>query len=239
MRESENQSRSGRGVWTGGDRRGLGAALTGRAAPHGQGPGPTDVARRRALAWGGWRERRDAWRPEEDRLAAAMRADPVPSVPADTRLRRRTTGGTSRGGGALLGAATTDERGTSTSRPAAPSAGVEKNDGRPTIRRIRRTSSRCAGQRRRFRRRIRQGSTTSSPQGKLAAEQNDYTRPTSAGSTSTPRGGAHRNLRTRRIELSKGAPVQVYVYFARSGGGIRRRTQRRRSPLVRLPVLRG
>ena len=80
MRESENQSRSGRGVWTAMATVAVSAlALTGRAASH-RAAGVSDQSSSLGAGRsrrGGWRERRDAWRPEEDRLAAAMRADPV------------------------------------------------------------------------------------------------------------------------------------------------------------------
>ena len=75
MRESNNHSRSGRGVWTAVATVAVSAlALTGRAASH-RAAGVSDQSSSLGAGrsrWGGWRERRDAWRPEEDRLAAAV-----------------------------------------------------------------------------------------------------------------------------------------------------------------------
>ena len=79
MRESENQSRSGRGVWTAMATVAVSAlALTGRAASH-RAAGVSDQSDQSSSLGagrsrrGGWRERRDAWRPEEDRLAEEAR----------------------------------------------------------------------------------------------------------------------------------------------------------------------
>ena len=76
---SDNHSRSAARVDRGGDRRGLGAGAD-RAGRIARAAGVSDQSSSLGAGrsrQGGWRERHDAWRPEEDRLAAAMRADPV------------------------------------------------------------------------------------------------------------------------------------------------------------------
>ena len=139
MRESENQSRSGRGVWTAMATVAVSAlALTGRAASH-RAAGVSDQSSSLGAGRsrrGGWRERRDAWRPEEDRLAAAMRADPVyhrylPTIYPGFDVNSDDWWHKPRAEAPSLGAATTDER-RDFDLPGLPPrrAGVEKNDGR-------------------------------------------------------------------------------------------------------------
>ena len=236
MRESENQSRSGRGVWTAMATVAVSAlALTGRAASH-RAAGVSDQSSSLGAGRsrrGGWRERRDAWRPEDDRLAAAMRADPVyhrylPTIYPGFDVNSDDWWHKPRAEAPSLGAATTDER-RDFDLPGLPPrrAGVEKNDGRRHDTKNKKNQFKVcldngAGS---WDVAFARGIDNLFVPGVCfgAVEQNDCHADADVvifNEHDFIWGGAHRNPRTRRIELPRKAhPNQVYVYFAHEAAG--------------------
>ena len=236
MRESNNHSRSGRGVWTAVATVAVSAlALTGRAASH-RAAGVSDQSSSLGAGRsrrGGWRERRDAWRPEEDRLAAAMRADPVyhrylPTIYPGFDVNSDDWWHKPRAEAPSLGAATTDER-RDFDLPGLPPrrAGVEKNDGRRHDTKNKKNQFKVcldngAGS---WDVAFARGIDNLFVPGVCfgAVEQNDCHADADVvifNEHDFIWGGAHRNPRTRRIELPRKAhPNQVYVYFAHEAAG--------------------
>ena len=239
MRESNNHSRSGRGVWTAMATVAVSAlALTGRAASH-RAAGVSDQSDQSSSLGagrsrrGGWRERRDAWRPEEDRLAAAMRADPVyhrylPTIYPGFDVNSDDWWHKPRAEAPSLGAATTDER-RDFDLPGLPPrrAGVEKNDGRRHDTKNKKNQFKVcldngAGS---WDVAFARGIDNLFVPGVCfgAVEQNDCHADADVvifNEHDFIWGGAHRNPRTRRIELPRKAhPNQVYVYFAHEAAG--------------------
>ena len=247
MRESDNHSRSGRGVWTAVATVAVSAlALTGRAASH-RAAGVSDQSSSLGAGRsrrGGWRERHDAWRPEEDRLAAAMRADPVyhrylPTIYPGFDVNSDDWWHKPRGEVPSSGAANADDAGRDFDLPGLPPrrAGIPStNDHRPGHGRPEKNKNKN-GKKNQFKVCLDNGAGSwdvafAKGIDNLfhpgvcfgAVEQNDCHASADVvifNEHDFIWGGAHRNAaRGGRIELpEKAHPSQVYVYFAHEAAG--------------------
>lgn len=245
MRESKNHSRSGRGAWTAVATVAVSAlALTGRAASH-RAAGVSDQSSSLGAGRsrrGGWRERRDAWRPEEDRLAAAMRADPVyhrylPTIYPGFDVNSDDWWHKPRGEVPSLGAASTDDERRDFDLPGLP----PRRAGVPSTNDDRRPDGRRHGTNENKKNQFKVCLDNGAGSWDVAfakgihnlfhpgvcfdtVEQNDCHATADVvifNEHDFIWGGAHRNVaRGGRIELpEKAHPSQVYVYFAHEAAG--------------------